>query len=325
MLAAVRALAVAAACGHVRGLHVQDSIQAGPAPGGGWEPLETGRPYDFDDFRRDKASAQAVRAVVAARGKAEGTAASRPHFFSEADCSIFKSAADCARARENVTYLATFPGSGNTWVRSLLEQTLLIYTGSVFDDSSLRAAGMFGEGIPGGGPWQPDTVFPVKTHWPVLGAHTTGPAVRNLAIVREPLQAALSWTNFKHGGHDHLKEISHAASSKHFKKFARTALKHWALMASTYRARDDVYVVRYEDLVANTTDVMLTQVLPYLGVDGSHPDVRARLDAALDRTSTANYTTHRKHTYTFEFTPEHRALVTRLIGAGLAGYYGYRI
>lgn len=51
--------------------------------------------------------------------------------------------------------LYSFPGSGNTWVRLLIELSTGIYTGSVYDDHALR------EMLPGEGACD-DTVSVVK-------------------------------------------------------------------------------------------------------------------------------------------------------------------
>ena len=54
--------------------------------------------------------------------------------------------------------LVSLPGSGNTWLRGLLERATGVCTGSQFCDKTLRAGGMCGEGLRGGG------VLGVKTH-----------------------------------------------------------------------------------------------------------------------------------------------------------------
>ena len=62
------------------------------------------------------------------------------------------------------TALASFPGSGNTWVRLLVQQMSGIWTGSIYSDGDLRANGFPGEHKTG------DRVMVVKTHeW---GPHT---------------------------------------------------------------------------------------------------------------------------------------------------------
>ena len=56
--------------------------------------------------------------------------------------------------------LASFPGSGNTWIRVLLERATGVCTGAYCCDISLRAAGFSGEYIQSG------SVLAVKTHRP---------------------------------------------------------------------------------------------------------------------------------------------------------------
>merc|ERR1719431_872046 len=45
-----------------------------------------------------------------------------------------------------VRALVSYPGSGNTWVRYLVEGATGIYTGSIFNDKSILRAGHAGEG-----------------------------------------------------------------------------------------------------------------------------------------------------------------------------------
>ena len=56
-----------------------------------------------------------------------------------------------------ITALVSFPGSGNTWVRYLLQQVSGLYTGSIYSDGVLMASG-FAEFI------QNHKVLVVKTH-----------------------------------------------------------------------------------------------------------------------------------------------------------------
>lgn len=54
--------------------------------------------------------------------------------------------------------LASFPGSGNTWVRGLLQQITGVCTGGIYCDTTLRTRGFPGEGIRSG------VTLVVKTH-----------------------------------------------------------------------------------------------------------------------------------------------------------------
>lgn len=62
-----------------------------------------------------------------------------------------------------VITLVSFPGSGNTWTRLLLEQATGIFTGSIFCDEDLRSRGFFGEQVIS------SNVLVVKTHYPGVG------------------------------------------------------------------------------------------------------------------------------------------------------------
>jgi hypothetical protein len=57
-----------------------------------------------------------------------------------------------------VTALASYPGSGNTWMRYLLQQATGIVTGSVYNATHLKKSCFPGEGIWNG------SVLAVKTH-----------------------------------------------------------------------------------------------------------------------------------------------------------------
>merc|ERR1712038_829368 len=57
-----------------------------------------------------------------------------------------------------IVALASFPGSGNTWLRYLLQQSTGILTGSVYKDSVLRRGGFPAESVANG------SVIAVKTH-----------------------------------------------------------------------------------------------------------------------------------------------------------------
>ena len=62
-----------------------------------------------------------------------------------------------ARGRR-VVALVSLPGSGNTWVRGLLERVTRVCTGSIYCDKTLRAEGFCGEGLRSG------ALLVVKTH-----------------------------------------------------------------------------------------------------------------------------------------------------------------
>ena len=97
--------------------------------------------------------------------------------------------------RHGVTALASFPGSGNTWVRTLLEKATGVCTGSYACDMSLRYAGFTGEGI------QSSNVIVVKTHEakPHWGEFSSA-----IVLVRNPMDAIVSdWNRYVANGFQH--------------------------------------------------------------------------------------------------------------------------
>jgi hypothetical protein len=105
-------------------------------------------------------------------------------------CSSAPQAADCDLAGAQFlrpghhprVALSSFPGSGNTWARILLEKATGLRTGSEYYDNKLVRAGLAGEGSA----HLNDTVA-FKTHWcaccrarsalsPLLPAEPAGPA-----------------------------------------------------------------------------------------------------------------------------------------------------
>ena len=88
-----------------------------------------------------------------------------------------------------VVALASFPGSGNSWVRQLLEASTGIYTGAVYCDSSYIKAGMIGEGV------RTNNVIAVKAHQDPLLASKLMENNKAIYIIRNPFDAILSEYN----------------------------------------------------------------------------------------------------------------------------------
>ena len=104
--------------------------------------------------------------------------------------------------------LGSFPGSGNSWVRQLLESATGIYTGAVYCDTAYVEAGMIGEFI------DTNNVLVVKTHAPLFTRLKVNQLKYNKAIyiVRSPFGAILA---------EHIR--SAAARSKKLKGDSHTA------------------------------------------------------------------------------------------------------
>lgn len=92
-----------------------------------------------------------------------------------------------------IAALASFPGSGNTWLRYLLQQATGILTGSVYKDYGLLKSGFPAESISN------TSVLLVKTHeW---GSHVWAKFGKAILLVRDPAKAILAEFNRQSGGH----------------------------------------------------------------------------------------------------------------------------
>ena len=119
--------------------------------------------------------------------------------------------------------LASFPGSGSTWVRYLIEGATGVFTGSIYKDLQLQMTGFWGEIRD----WRDGTTVVQKTHdgeaqyirsvkcWelffvliPVLCSREVFHG-RGILILRNPYEAVLSKLNFLYGGHRGSSSISH--------------------------------------------------------------------------------------------------------------------
>ncbi|XP_065333067.1 WSCD family member AAEL009094-like [Cloeon dipterum] len=109
-----------------------------------------------------------------------------------------------------VTALVSFPGSGNTWVRYLIQQATGVYTGSVYKDYGLLKNGFPAESVLNG------SVVAVKTH--EIGEAARIPFTKAVLLVRSPGQAIQAEFNRQSGGH-----IGFAAPDR----YRRNRGKYW--------------------------------------------------------------------------------------------------
>ncbi len=110
--------------------------------------------------------------------------------------------------------LASFPGSGNTWVRGLLEMATGVCTGAFVCDASLRARGFAGENIQSG------SVLVVKTHrwapwWTgepkpegLENPHKEASYTAAIVLLRNPFNALVAEWNREVANGFHIQTIS---------------------------------------------------------------------------------------------------------------------
>ena len=93
-----------------------------------------------------------------------------------------------------VVALVSYPGSGNSWVRQLLESATGIYTGAVYCDPAYVEAEMIGEGV------QTNNVLAIKLHQEPFDANQFLDNEKAIYIVRSPFGAILAENNRFEGG-----------------------------------------------------------------------------------------------------------------------------
>ncbi|XP_022246035.1 WSCD family member GA21586-like [Limulus polyphemus] len=171
-----------------------------------------------------------------------------------------------------VTALASFPGSGNTWIRYLVQQSTGYLTGSIYGDSALAMAGFHGERIKNG------SVILVKTHeW--------GDTVRRkfhkaILLVREPRKALLAEFNRRFGGHLGYapQRMFFGNQKKEWQLFLEKQIKVWKeLTLDWLKFNGPLHIVKYEELVEHLKDNLL-KLIEFLNVSVSNATLSCVLE-----------------------------------------------
>ena len=132
--------------------------------------------------------------------------------------------------------LASYPGSGNTWTRWMLQEGSRLWTGSTFCDSRLAHDGFPAECARGAGAY--NRVVAVKSHYPAFRPATfhrehMPPPTAAIVIVRAPLDAILSFytlktSRVKLGGDFHKKKLPMSFyKGKKFKTLVQMGIRKW--------------------------------------------------------------------------------------------------
>jgi len=105
--------------------------------------------------------------------------------------------------------LLSWPGSGNSWVRQLLETTTGIYTGAFYCDPNYIHAGMLGEGV------KTNNVLVMKIHW----AEGEWLPQNMIYIVRNPFDCIfVEWNRYLQQRSHPLTHHTASASQENFGK-----------------------------------------------------------------------------------------------------------
>ncbi|XP_026318227.1 WSCD family member AAEL009094-like [Hyposmocoma kahamanoa] len=189
----------------------------------------------------------------------------------------------------NPVCLISGPGSGNTWLRYLLQQATGIITGSVYKDESLLMQGFPGESRKDG------SVLLVKSHGPMDFTSNLVQFDSVVLLIRNPKDSILAAFNVMYGLHLKLKEnvtedvIFHNMHNIHdivappsifgefggnWSRVVNCFIIAWTALYTEWLTKyhGPMHVVFYENLVEDTRNE-LQAILDFLNVTVSSWDI----------------------------------------------------
>ena len=204
------------------------------------------------------------------------------------------------------TVLTSYPGSGNTLTRRLIEALTGVWTGSVYGDTSLLRAGFKGE-------LSRASVVAVKTHHPFVDSKHDKEQLlgrRVILLLRNPARSIPSWHNYchflhLHNGHPNAKQHQiQAPESKwdryrdaHFEEQLDQWLRHLRFWQQRC-PRSHRFVVTYEALVDPVLGPMAARQLhQFLNRSGPGNASAGCLWKAVIAPEQASSAIHRAHVY----------------------------
>lgn len=172
--------------------------------------------------------------------------------------------------------LVSYPGSGNTWIRYLIEGAGGVFTGSVYGDMSIFNAGHWGELRN----FTDGSTFLQKTHhraiykkehlnytmkWRKNNVQQFNG--RAVLVIRNPFDAILSYYNFKRT-QSHTKKLDiKEFLTQEFKLFAFVGITRWYEIISDWLTYgSEIHLIFYEELKEQPVGVV-AELLSTLGLD----------------------------------------------------------
>eukprot|EP00292_Cryptomonas_paramecium_P007197 CAMPEP_0113718186 /NCGR_PEP_ID=MMETSP0038_2-20120614/35034_1 /TAXON_ID=2898 /ORGANISM="Cryptomonas paramecium" /LENGTH=439 /DNA_ID=CAMNT_0000646249 /DNA_START=532 /DNA_END=1848 /DNA_ORIENTATION=- /assembly_acc=CAM_ASM_000170 len=194
-----------------------------------------------------------------------------------------------ASASENIVALASFPGSGSTWMRELLELSTGILTGSSMPETPQLRRRFRGSGRADG------SVVAVKTHC-AGGRDRLDPLCKNsqynrwyhraVVLVRDPQEVLREEFNRQTKSHDVGRAaVGLESPSSAWRRFVKDGARRWEAFHEDIKERyaaKDLHVVLYDELVA-APERELDRVLRFLGREPAGLLAEAGLATEADR------------------------------------------
>jgi hypothetical protein len=233
----------------------------------------------------------------------------------------------CAYAKENTyqrVYLATYPRTGNHWMRNLLEEATHLATGSVYCDREpqhekkpFKWGGyscLYGYEGNCRQP-EPGEIVVIKTHFPAKpkSEFDLQSATKVIRIVRHPVDAIFSHFHHQNLFRTHKRKLE---DGKIPSSYVKRSVKNWKKFEKYWNHQSNVFTVRYEDLIDNP-DFYFRQVIEQIG----YPVVEEDIQRALAKFPPIGPSVVK---HLADFKPEDLKLISRELGP-LMRKYGYEI
>jgi hypothetical protein len=164
------------------------------------------------------------------------------------------------------TLLVSYPRSGNTLMRTLLEKATGIVTGSdTRPDRSLSLELAERHNLVGEGVTHPSMVAFVKTHWPERTGNQVYKGKRAILLVRNPYDAIDSYWNLN-VTKSHTKTVTDSVYERFHDKFERLARNEiciWLQFQDYWlrKANIPVLLIRFEDLIRNPAEQLARAIM----------------------------------------------------------------
>ena len=172
----------------------------------------------------------------------------------------------------NITGLISKPGSGNTWLRYLIQQLSGIKTGSFYNDKLLKQSGM-AENVRNG------EVAVVKSHR-MRSRKCKDKYDKIIFLIRNPINASLAEFHRRKGGGHVGFARKRAFKQKKWQKYIKKFSKEWFQIYNSWlkvMEKKNILVVFYEKL-QDETETELRRVMRFLDLDFSEEDMECTLE-----------------------------------------------
>ena len=175
-------------------------------------------------------------------------------------------------------HLATYPRSGNHWMRYLIEEVTDVATGSVYIDGDAPRH------LPTRHPWgyspdhgyegnrrypTEDDLLIIKTHFPCIPAQQLDnqSVIKAIRVIRHPIDSCYSYYSYCMNTHSLLpSEIVPEGWVNYF-------IASWRKFQEYWNQQPNVLTIRYEDLY-NSPSVVLKQVFEAIGYPATAADIQ---------------------------------------------------